>query len=230
MSQPTPTPADYILRNGALLTIDPARRLLNPGSLVIQGQHILALGPTAEIDAAYSATQTIDCTDHIIMPGLINAHTHLPMSLLRGLADDLRLDVWLHGYILPVEREFVNPEFCFLGTLLSCAEMLRGGTTCFADMYYHEEEVAWAAVQAGMRGHLRRNDPKVPHAQTPPPTKRACATAATCSSTGAATSSSSPPPPPTPSTCARPTSWRETTALARQYDAPLLIHVSETQD
>jgi len=73
------------------------------------------------------------------------------MTLLRGLADDLRLDVWLHGYILPVERAFVTPEFCFLGTSLACAEMLRGGTTCFVDMYYFEEEVAWAAAEAGMR-------------------------------------------------------------------------------
>ena len=76
------------------------------------------------------------------MPGLINAHTHVPMSLLRGLADDLRLDVWLFGYMLPVEREFVSPGFCRWGTLLSCVEMIRSGVTCFADMYYYEDEVA----------------------------------------------------------------------------------------
>jgi len=85
------------------------------------------------------------------MPGLINAHTHAPMTLLRGLADDLRLDVWLMGYMMPVEREFVTPEFVALGTRLACAEMIRSGTTCFADMYYFEESVAEAAAAAGLR-------------------------------------------------------------------------------
>ena len=75
------------------------------------------------------------------MPGLVNAHTHVPMTLLRGLADDLRLDVWLLGYMMPVEREFVSPDFVRLGTQLACAEMIRSGMTCFADMYYFEE--AW---------------------------------------------------------------------------------------
>ena len=85
------------------------------------------------------------------MPGLVNAHTHAPMTLLRGLADDLRLDVWLMGYMMPVEREFVRPDFVALGTKLACAEMIRSGTTCFADMYYFEEAVAEAAAAAGMR-------------------------------------------------------------------------------
>jgi 5-methylthioadenosine/S-adenosylhomocysteine deaminase len=86
------------------------------------------------------------------MPGLINAHTHVPMTLLRGLADDLRLDVWLMGYMMPVEREFVSPDFVRLGTLLACAEMIRSGVTSFADMYYFEEDVAKATADAGMRG------------------------------------------------------------------------------
>ena len=81
------------------------------------------------------------------MPGLVNAHTHAPMTLLRGLADDLRLDVWLMGYMMPVEREFVRPDFVSLGTQLACAEMIRSGTTCFADMYYFED----AVVAAGRR-------------------------------------------------------------------------------
>ena len=85
------------------------------------------------------------------MPGFVNAHTHAPMTLLRGLADDLRLDVWLMGYMMPVEREFVRPEFVALGTKLACAEMIRSGTTCFADMYYFEDSVAKAAAAAGLR-------------------------------------------------------------------------------
>src|SRR5205085_12119935 len=81
---------------------------------------------------------------------LINAHTHVPMTLLRGLADDLRLDVWLMGYMMPVEREFVNADFVRLGTQLGCAEMIRSGVTCFADMYYFEEAIAEATAEAGM--------------------------------------------------------------------------------
>ncbi len=221
--------ADVILRGGTVLTMNAARQIISPGSVVIAGREIVAVGPMAEIDAAYRAESVVDCADHIIMPGLVNAHTHLPMSLLRGLADDLRLDVWLYGYILPVEREFVNPEFCFLGTLLSCAEMLRGGTTCFADMYYHEEEVAWAAVQAGMRGICGETVMKLPTPDAPSYDDglRYCAdflahwqhhdliVAA-----------------PAPHSLYMCTSeiLRETHALARQYGVPLLLHVSETAD
>ncbi len=89
--------------------------------------------------AEYDAAETIDCRGRVVMPGLVNAHTHAPMTLLRGLADDLRLDVWLLGYMMPVERAFVRPDFVALGTKLACAEMIRSGTTCFADMYYFEE-------------------------------------------------------------------------------------------
>ncbi len=85
------------------------------------------------------------------MPGFINAHTHAAMSLLRGLADDLRLDVWLMGYMMPVEREFVAPDFVRLGTKLACAEMIRSGVTCFADMYYFEDDVAQATAEVGLR-------------------------------------------------------------------------------
>ena len=95
--------------------------------------------------------ETIDCNGKVLMPGLINAHTHVPMTLLRGLADDLRLDVWLMGYMMPVEREFVSPEFVQLGTLLACAEQIRSGVTTFNDMYYFEDDVAQATAEAGMR-------------------------------------------------------------------------------
>jgi len=121
--------------------------LHSPGSVAITGNTIVAVGDTA----AYTAKETIDCRGRVVMPGLVNAHTHAPMTLLRGLADDLRLDVWLLGYMMPVEREFVRPEFVALGTKLACAEMIRSGTTLFADMYYFEESVAEAAAAAGMR-------------------------------------------------------------------------------
>ncbi|MFN2217142.1 MAG: amidohydrolase family protein, partial [Anaerolineae bacterium] len=143
--------ADKLLINGLVVTMNGPGDLVPQGAVAIKGTDIVAVGPADEILAAWEAQEVVDCEGAAILPGLVNAHTHVPMSLLRGLADDLRLDVWLFGYMLPVEREFVSPEFCRWGTLLSCAEMIRSGVTCFADMYYYEHEVAQAAADVGMR-------------------------------------------------------------------------------
>ena len=225
-SQPSQQ-VDTILRGGTVLTMNPDRTIYAPGSVALMGDVIVGVGPVAEIDAAYAATEIIDCSDHIVMPGLINTHTHAPMALLRGLADDLRLDVWLHGYILPVEREFVNPEFSFLGTLLSCAEMLRGGVTTFVDMYYHEEEVAWAAVQAGMRGVCGETVVKLPT-----PDAAAFEQGLTYLSDLIAHWEGHDlivaVPAPHSIYLTTPEILRETTAIALQHDVPQLIHVSET--
>jgi 5-methylthioadenosine/S-adenosylhomocysteine deaminase len=139
---------DTLLTNAQLLTMDEHYTVWQPGSIAIRGGSIVDVG---RLEGRYVADETIDCRGRVVMPGLVNAHTHAPMTLLRGLADDLRLDVWLMGYMMPVEREFVTPEFVALGTKLACAEMIRSGTTCFADMYYFEESVAEAAAEAGMR-------------------------------------------------------------------------------
>src|SRR5512140_1746309 len=145
---PPRRPCDLLLTNALVLTMDEHFTIHAPGSIAISGNTIVAVGPTADdVDAAV----TVDCRGRVVMPGLVNAHTHAPMTLLRGLADDLRLDVWLMGYMMPVEREFVRPDFVALGTQLACAEMIRSGTTCFADMYYFEEAVAEAAASAGVR-------------------------------------------------------------------------------
>ena len=144
-------PADIILSNALVLTMDQNFTQYFPGAVAVKGDAILAVGYEEEIRKEFSAPETIDCNHKVLMPGLINAHTHVPMTLLRGLADDLRLDVWLMGYMMPVEREFVSPEFVRLGTLLACAEQIRSGVTTFNDMYYFEEDVAKAAADAGMR-------------------------------------------------------------------------------
>jgi len=221
--------ADIILRGGTVVTMNPTRDVLAPGAVVIQGRDIVAVDSVEAIDAAYEETSVIDCGGHIVMPGLVNAHTHLPMALLRGLADDLRLDVWLYGYILPVEREFVNPEFCFLGTQLACAEMLRGGVTCFADMYYHEEEVAWAAVQAGMRGICGETVMTLPtpNAASYEDALRYCADFVEHWQGHELIVAA---PAPHSLYLSPPEILRETTELARQYDVPQLIHISETAD
>jgi 5-methylthioadenosine/S-adenosylhomocysteine deaminase len=151
-----------ILTGGTLVTMNQNYDVFPIGAIAIRENQIVAVGSAEDIAANYEADEIIDCTGQIIMPGLINAHTHLPMTLVRGLADDLRLDVWLNGYMMPVEREFVSPEFCYQGTLLACAEMIRGGTTCIADMYYFEADVARAVAEAGMRGVLGESVIKFP--------------------------------------------------------------------
>jgi len=144
-------PADLLLVNAFILTMDEEMRQFESGALVISRDSILAVGPEAEIRKTYTAAQVIDCSGKLLMPGLVNAHTHVPMTLMRGLVDDLRLDVWLQGYMWPVEREFVSPDFVRLGTQLACAELIRSGVTCFADMYFFEESVAQATSEAGLR-------------------------------------------------------------------------------
>jgi 5-methylthioadenosine/S-adenosylhomocysteine deaminase len=143
-----PTACALLLTNAHVLTMDDRFTMHSRGSIAIDQGVIVAVGDVA---AEYEAREIVDCRGRVVMPGLVNAHTHAPMALLRGLADDLRLDVWLMGYMMPVERQFVRPDFVALGTRLACAEMIRCGTTCFADMYYFEEAVAEAAAAAGMR-------------------------------------------------------------------------------
>jgi 5-methylthioadenosine/S-adenosylhomocysteine deaminase len=143
--------ADLLLINAILLTMDDEFHIYEPGALAIQGEIIIAVGRQVELLQKYPNTAQFDCGGKVLMPGLINAHTHVPMTLLRGLADDLRLDVWLMGYMMPVERQFVSPDFVRLGTQLACAELIRSGVTCFADMYYFEEHVARATAEAGLR-------------------------------------------------------------------------------
>ncbi len=143
--------ADLILHNAILITMDPEFHQFEPGAVAISGTSIVGVGAEESILKEFEATKLHDCGRKVLMPGLVNAHTHVPMTLLRGLADDLRLDVWLMGYMMPVEREFVSPDFVRLGTQIACAEMIRSGITSFADMYYFEEDVARATAEVGMR-------------------------------------------------------------------------------
>jgi len=154
--------ADVIFKNAIVLTMDEAYRIYDPGAVVIKGDSILDVGYQEEILKKYEGGEIMDCKGKILMPGLINAHTHVPMTLLRGLADDLRLDVWLMGYMMPVEREFVSPEFVRLGTKLACAESIRGGVTTFVDMYYYESDIAAATAETGLRAICSQSVLKFP--------------------------------------------------------------------
>ena len=145
------TGVDLIVSADFVLTMDEQFSLYTPGAVAVRGDTIVAVGDKEAITAAYEAGEMVDAGNAVLMPGLVNVHGHAPMTLLRGLADDLRLDVWLMGYIMPVERHFVTPHFSWLGTQLAAAEMIRSGTTTFMDMYYFEEAVADSAAQAGLR-------------------------------------------------------------------------------
>ncbi len=153
---------DTLFTNAIVLTMDGKLNQYDPGAVAVKGDSIVAVGPEAEIVKEYSANEIIDCGGKVLMPGLVNAHTHVPMTLLRGLEDDLRLDVWLMGYMLPVEREFVTPEFVRLGTLLACAEQIRSGVTTFNDMYFFEDDIAQATADAGMRAVCGQSVMKYP--------------------------------------------------------------------
>src|SRR4051794_34771473 len=131
--------------------MDDAGTIISDGAVAIEGRLIVAVGSSDALRARYHARDELDCAGCVILPGLINAHAHVPMSLLRGLVADVQLDVWLYGYMFPVESRFANAAFSYAGTRLSCAEMIRSGTTTFVDMYYFEEEVARAADEAGLR-------------------------------------------------------------------------------
>ena len=220
--------ADIILTNGTFITMNQDGDIIQNGILVIADGKIIAIGKRDELETQYEASETIDCAGQYIMPGLINAHTHVPMTLLRAMADDLRLDVWLMGYIMPVEREFVSPEFVKLGTTLACAEMIKGGVTAFADMYYFESDIAEATAEAGLRALLCESILKFPTPdaatyeesldytrefiekwQNHPLIKPTIAPHAPYSNTEE--------------------TLRKSAELAKEYDRPLMIHIAETE-
>jgi 5-methylthioadenosine/S-adenosylhomocysteine deaminase len=143
------TTADLLITNGIVLTMDPHGHVIDNGAVAVCGEMIAAVGSAAEVGST-AAKETIDADGGIIMPGLINSHTHAAMTLFRGLADDLPLMSWLNEYIFPAEA-LLDPDKVHAGTLLGCAEMILSGTTCFCDMYLFEDAVARAAKAAGMR-------------------------------------------------------------------------------
>ncbi|KAA0285076.1 MAG: amidohydrolase [Chloroflexi bacterium] len=158
---------DTLFTNAVVLTMDEFLTQYDPGAVAVRGDSIVAVGPEADLKKEYSAKEVVDCGGKILMPGLVNAHTHVPMTLIRGLADDLRLDVWLMGYMLPVERQFVSPEFVRLGTLIACAEQIRSGVTTFNDMYFFEDDIAQATADAGMRAVCGESIMKYPAPDAP---------------------------------------------------------------
>jgi 5-methylthioadenosine/S-adenosylhomocysteine deaminase len=147
-------PVDWIWSAGYLVTMDGSRRMLENGAVAVRGERIVEVGPRAAIDRKYKAAHRVDKPRAILMPGLIDTHTHAPMVLMRGIADDRRLQDWLENFIFPAEAKNVTADFVKWGALLACYEMVLSGTTTYTDMYYFEETIAAATKQAGLRAVL----------------------------------------------------------------------------
>src|SRR5687767_3388190 len=145
---------DLIILGGTIVTMDGARRVIDDGGIAVAGGRIVAIGPRAEIQSGFTARRKLLASGKVITPGLINGHTHVPMVLFRGLADDLDLNEWLTKFIFPAEAKNVTEDFVRTGTQLGLAEMIRGGTTTYCDMYYFEDAIADETARAGVRGVL----------------------------------------------------------------------------
>ncbi|OGA18691.1 MAG: N-ethylammeline chlorohydrolase [Betaproteobacteria bacterium RIFCSPLOWO2_02_FULL_63_19] len=146
--------ADCVIDARWVIPVEPGPAVLADHSVVLKDGRIEAVMPTAAVEPAYAAARRVSLPRHAVIPGLINLHTHAAMSLMRGLADDLPLMVWLKNHIWPAEAKHVSPDFVYDGTRLACAEMLAGGITCFSDMYYFPESSARAALDCGMRAAI----------------------------------------------------------------------------
>ena len=144
----------FLIRPRWLVPVEPAGVVLENHAVAVRGDLIEAVLPVADLASRYPGAQVVDLAEHVLIPGLVNAHTHAAMSLMRGLADDLSLAKWLNEHIWPAEARHVSPQFVTDGTLLACAEMLRGGITCFNDMYFFPEAALEAALQAEMRAAI----------------------------------------------------------------------------
>lgn len=145
---------DLLLTPRWLIPIEPAGVTLTGYAVAIRAGRIVAVVPAEETRHRFAPRQRVDLPEHVLLPGLVNAHTHAAMTLLRGYADDMALMDWLNGRIWPAEVRHVSSQFVKDGTLLACYEMLRGGITCFNDMYFYPEAAAHAALSAGMRAAL----------------------------------------------------------------------------
>jgi 5-methylthioadenosine/S-adenosylhomocysteine deaminase len=220
--------ADWLWTGRYVITMDPSRRVISDGAVAIRGDRILAVGKRAELERRYPARRRIGGPERLIAPGLINGHTHAAMTLLRGIAADVRLQEWLERYIFPAEAKLVTPEFVKWGTRLACLEMALGGITTYADMYYYEDTVAEATAEAGLRGVLGQTIVRFPA-----PDARTPEEALTFTERFIRRFQGHPLVVPAVAPHALYTNRDDTLQAARQlanrHRVPLLIHLSETQ-
>jgi len=223
----TPKKIDVLITGGTVLTM--AGPNIERGSVAIDNGRIIAVGPSADIDRSYTAMTTIRAGGMAVLPGFVNAHTHIPMTLFRGIADDRDLMDWLTHYIFPAEAKNVSPDFVKWGTRLGAAEMIMSGTTTFADMYYFESDIARETKAAGLRGVLGQT-----FIDFPAPDNKTWDAAVDYMRKYAREWKNDPLitpalAPHAPFTVSK-EHLQQVRALATELGAPILIHVSETKD
>ena len=226
-AQNAPRQVSIVISGGTVVTVDAAGDVYSPGAVAIDGTTIVGVGPAADIAARFRGAEQIGATGQVVIPGLINTHTHAPMVLYRGLADDLPLQEWLEKYIFPAEAKTVSREMVRVGTRLAALEMIQSGTTAYADMYYFEEEIARATKAAGLRGVLGQTIIQFPVPDAKTPAEGLARTEAFLKefrNDELIVPSVAPHAPYTNDT----KTLQAARALASQYGVPLITHVAET--
>ncbi len=218
-----------VVAGGPVVTMDATDRVIPVGAVAIDADHIVAVGPADEILKTYDPVERIDVGGQVILPGLINTHTHAPMVLYRGLADDLALMDWLNKYIFPAEGATVSPDFVRIGTRLAALEMIESGTTTFADMYYFEDDIAETTHEAGLRAVLGQSVIKFPVKDAPTPEDALVRAEVFINKWKADPLITPAVAPHAPYTLEAPT-LKAVRALANKYNVPMLIHLAETRD
>ena len=223
------TPVSLVITGGTVLTQNAERHQIENGAVAINRDTIVAVGTADDIARRYDAAETIDARNQVIMPGLVNTHTHAAMVLFRGLGSDLALMDWLNHYIFPAEKKTLSPDFVRVGTRLAALEMIESGTTTFADMYYFEDDVADVTREAGLRAVLGESVIKFPVADAATP-EEALARAERFIQAWRADPLVTPAVAPHAPYTLEPETLKAVRALANKYDVPMIIHLSETQD
>jgi 5-methylthioadenosine/S-adenosylhomocysteine deaminase len=228
-AQNAPREVDLVVTGGTVVTMDAAGRIIDAGAVAIEGADIAAVDTAAAVARQFRGRETIDASGHLVLPGLVNTHTHAPMVLYRGLADDLPLMEWLNGYIFPAESKTVSPEFVRAGTRLAALEMIESGTTTFADMYYFEEAIAEETRRAGLRAVLGQTIIQFPVADARTP-------ADALARADAFITAFKNDPLITPAVAPHAiytldgSTLRAARELSKRHSVPTLIHLAETKD
>jgi 5-methylthioadenosine/S-adenosylhomocysteine deaminase len=225
-SAPEKEKVDLIIAGGTVVTMNGSRVVYDDGAVAVRGDTIVAVGPRVALEAKYDSAQTIDASGKLVFPGFINGHTHVPMTLFRGLHDDVTLNDWLYKYIFPAEAKNVNEEFVRWGTRLAAAEQIRAGVTTFADMYYFEDAVAEETKAAGMRGVLGETFIDFPAPDNKSETEALAYTEKFLKRWQGDPLIHAATAPHSIYTCSQKT-LQDAAALARKYHAPILIHTAE---
>jgi 5-methylthioadenosine/S-adenosylhomocysteine deaminase len=226
---PASRTVDLVVSGGSVVTVDPQRRVIENGAIAVDKGRIVAVAPASEIRAAYHGRETLDASGGIVMPGLINTHSHAAMVLFRGIADDLKLMDWLQRYIFPAEAKNVTADFVRAGTRLAALEMIQSGTTSFVDMYYFEDQVAEVSKQAGLRTVAGETfiDFPAPDNKT---RDEAVAYSERYLQKWAGDPLVTAAVAPHSTYLCSPDTLKAAKAVADKYGAPILIHLSESED